>query len=365
MIKIRVEISSLASAHTSGVGNYTRLLSESLSEFASVQGSYFNFAHRQPTPRVNPAVRTKSNPWIPLRVYAKLDSYNLAWPFDLIKSRVDLTIHPNFATWPTVRSKKTATVIHDLTFLYYPELVERKNLAHLRRVVPRTIRHADYIITVSDAVKKELIKEFHIESRKCLVTHIPPAPEFFTTSDIDIHKKYQIPTNDYFLFVGNLEPRKNLSTLLDAYLSLPKDIRSRYSLIIGGGKGWKFEQTAEKIQSAINNGERIRQIGFVDQSDLPALYQKAALFVMPSKYEGFGIPILESLASGTPVVAADIPVLRESGGNAALYANPSDPKDFAEKIIQALKFGYDDETAMRHLASFSWQQNAKDILTLL
>ena len=135
-MKVRVEVSCLATSRPSGVANYTRLLTESLAKQSDVTGSYFNFLNRQPEPTLTDLVAREKNPFVPLRVYAKLDSFNLAWPFDLFKRPVDLTIHPNFARWPSVRSRKIMTVIHDLTYMYYPELVEPKNLNHLRRVVP-------------------------------------------------------------------------------------------------------------------------------------------------------------------------------------------------------------------------------------
>lgn len=364
MKKVRIEISSLASQHTSGVANYTRRLTEAIAEQAETRGSYFNFLGRQPQPVIRDTVVREECQFFPLRIYAKLDSFGFAWPFDLFKPRVDLTIHPNFATWRTCKSKRVATVVHDLTYLYYPELVEEKNLAHLRRVTPRSIKNADYIITVSEAVKQELIKEFHLDPTRCIVTTIPPAQDFFKKSTKEVHKKYGIPTKKYILFVGNLEPRKNLKTLLAAYLLLPKSLREEYSLIIGGGKGWKFEETAEKIQQVVDAGENVRRIGFVDQADLPSLMQHAALFVMPSRYEGFGMPILESFASDTPVVAADIPVLREAGGDAALYADPDSPEDFAKKIIETLSRMYNPKIGQRHLNNFSWTKNAKKITRL-
>lgn len=365
LMKIRIEISGLATAHTSGVGNYTRLLSQALATQSTMHGSYFNFLLRQPDPKIDTTIIRERNIVFPLRAYAKLNSFGYAWPFDIFKRPVDLTIHPNFARWPTIRSKKTATVIHDLTYLYYPELVESKNLAHLHRVVPRAIQGSDFIITVSETVRSEIIKEFGIDPSRCIATPIPPAPEFFVRDDsIDIHTRYAIPTKKYLLFLSNLEPRKNLITLVRAYRLLPKEIRREYSLVIGGGKGWKFEETQAEIDKPLDVGA-IRQIGFVDQSDLPSLYQQASLFVMASLYEGFGMPILESLAASTPVLAADVPVLRESGGEAAVYADPKSPEDFAAKIITLLTTGnsVSADAIKHHLAQFSWNKNADIILS--
>lgn len=368
-MKVRVEISSLATQHQSGVASYTRLLTEALANTtdSTVRGHYFNFLKRQQQPQLdNPKIVREQNPLFPLRVYAKLQSFNIAPPFDLFSPSVDLTIFPNFATWPTSKSRLTATVIHDLTYLYYPELVEEKNLAHLRRVVPRSIKKADTIITVSESVKAELVKEFDLTPEKCIVTPIPPSDIFnkkIGKSKLDsVRAKYKIGSKKYLFFIGNFEPRKNLKTLIQAYSQLPESMRGEYRLILAGGKGWKSEDTQQALDDAISNGVDIQHIGYVDDDDRPALYQAASLFVMPSLYEGFGIPILEAMLSNCPVVAADIPVLRETGGKAALYADPASPTSFANVIKKALEaYPYSSKTMTDNADRFSWDKNIEVI----
>lgn len=363
-MRIRVEISGLATAQTSGVGNYTRQLTEALVEQAAVYGAYFDFLSRQPKPKINENVHLERNPYIPLRVYAKLNSHGLAIPFDLLKSSVDLTIHPNFAYWPTIRSGLVATVIHDLTYIYYPELVEPGNLRHLRRIVGRSLSKSDFIITVSEAVKSELVSELGVDPNKCIATPIPPADEFYSPDpERDVHRKYSLPTEKYILFVSNLEPRKNLINIVRAYRLLPEAIRKEYSLVVAGGRGWNFEETQAEIDKPLDVGN-ISQVGFVDQADLPTLFHKASLFTMVSLYEGFGMPILESLAAGTPVIAGDVPVLRESGGDAVRYADPRDPTQLAE-VIEDMLINPDpdfESKAKQHLSRFSWTDNAKKII---
>lgn len=368
-MKIRVEVSSLATSNLSGVAQYTKRLTEALDSVPNtwVQASYFNFLNRQVTPSLALREPLDSNTLLPLRVYAKLQSYSIAPAFDSLKSKkVDLTIFPNFATWPTMHSRLRATVIHDLTYLYFPEVVEVKNLAHLRRVVPRSIKEADFIITVSEAVKAELVKEFKLSPDKCIVTPIPPDESFAQPNSNEIHKKYSIPTKKYIYFIGTLEPRKNLPTLIAAYRLLPKKIRDEYSLVLAGGKGWKTEESQAAINDAVAANEHVIHIGYIDQADSSALFQKASAFVMPSIYEGFGMPILEAMASHTPVVASDIPVLRETGANAALYANPNKPADFADKIellLTSSKLIADlDKKASTRLKKISWQDNAMRII---
>jgi len=368
-MKIRVEISCLATASISGVGHYTKLLTEALDNTKDVNltGSYLNFMNRQPTPEISLRNAREVIRLVPLRVYAKLQSHNIAPPLDALLSRVDLTIFPNFATWPCSQSSLRGTVIHDLTFLYFPELVEDKNLAHLLRVVPRSIKEADIIITVSHAVKTDLVKEFSLNPDQCVVTPIPPESSYYKQSDNEIHKKYSIPTDKYLLFIGTLEPRKNITTLVDAYCKLPPDIKSIYSLVIGGGKGWKTEESQNTIDKAVVAGEKIVQVGYIDQVDAPAFFQKASVFIMPSIYEGFGMQILEALAANTPVVASDIPVFREVGGDAILYASPMNSTEFCQQIVTLLS---NDELVaelhnkgVSHLKKFSWQKNSETIVS--
>lgn len=367
-MKIRIELSPLASQHQSGVAQYTRLFTDALSmdKEVDVSGFYFNFGNRQPKPEIKKSIKTTINQYIPLRVYAKMQSYGFAPPFDLLLPRVDLTIFPNFATWPTIRSRYSAAVVHDLTYLHFPEVVEEKNLTHLQRVVPRSIKKADFIITVSESVKAELIKEFDLNPDDCVVTPIPPDTTFFKTVSQkrinEAKEKYGIKKK-YIYFIGNLEPRKNLKTLIQAYQLLPQNIKDMYSLVLAGGKGWKTEETQKALDKAVKSGEDITHIGFIDQIDSPALFQGASLFVMPSLYEGFGMPVLEAMASGTPVVASDIPVLHEVGENYATYANPYTPQSFADAIQIALKTPKPSrEGLLKNVQRFSWQDNVSKII---
>ena len=368
-LKIRLEVSSLATKNISGVGQYIRLLATHLSQNKDIQfnGAYFNFLNRQLDPDPIPNGTLSKNQFIPLRIYAKLQSHKLAPAFDVFLPKVDLTIFPNFALWPTLKSKKKAAVIHDLTYIHFPEVVEKNNLPHLKRVVPRAIKKADFIITVSESVKKELVEIFGINPDRCVVTPIPPDKAFFTeVSKDDIKKvrtKYGLdPHKEYIYFIGNREPRKNLSTLVKAYELLPTPIKNKYPLVIAGGKGWKTAGTDAAIEQAIQNGNTIHTIGYIQQSDSPALFQGAKLFVMPSLYEGFGMPVVEAFASGTPVVASDIPVLREVGQETATYAAADSPSDFAKAIELAINKTSSRTSLQQAARRYSWQDNVQKII---
>lgn len=304
---------------------------------------------------------------MPLRVYAKAQSLGFAPAFDIFLPKVDLTIFPNFATWPSLKSKHTATVIHDLTYIYFPEVVEKNNLSHLQRVVPKSIKNADFIITVSESVKAELLKEFKLSADDCIVTPIPPSEVFFNeVSNEQLHRvkeKYNIKQDkQYIYFIGTFEPRKNLKTLIESYLLLPQEIKDTYSLILAGGKGWKNESTKQLLETAIEAGNDITHLGFIDQEDSPALFQGAAVFVIPSLYEGFGMPLLEAMAGGTPVIASDIPVLREVGGDFATYADPQNPHSFTEAIVATLALPKPSrELLQKNVLRYSWQDNVEKI----
>lgn len=354
-LSARLETSCINSQNQSGVTQYTRLLKTALEETSSIQLS------------------TPSTSRLVARIYTKLSGFNLIANilprYGNFSPKVDLTIYPNFVTWPTTRSILTATVIHDLTYLYFPEVVEDKNLTHLRRVIPRSILKADFIITVSESVKAELIKEFNLDPSKCIVTPIPPSESFFVTATPSaiksVKEKYNLnPEKEYIYFIGNLEPRKNLKTLIEAYQLLPQEIKDQYSLVLAGGKGWKTKSTQEAINKAVSAGEDINHIGFIDQEDSPMLYQGASLFVMPSLYEGFGMPILEAMAGGTPVVASDIPVLREVGDKYATYADPLSPESFAKAITTALTIPRSERNKLQeNVRRYSWQDNVNNIIS--
>lgn len=371
---IRTEVSPLATKNISGVGSYTKALAEALDKTPDVNQEicYLNFLNRQPVTFLKISkTKVSKNFFMPLRVYSKLNVYGLGWPLDLFKKRADLAIFTNFVTWPTFNAKIKATTIHDLTYLHYPETVDKKNLEALKKIVPKTIENADFVLTVSETVKKEIIKEYGIEPSRVIVTYNAADAVFKIKKnmvDIDnVKEKYKIPYSKYIFFIGNFEPRKNMIKLIKAYEALPNSIKSEYGLVLAGGKGWNSEKTLKELELSIKSGNKIRHIGYVESSDAPALYQGASVFVFPSIYEGFGIPILEAMESDVPVVTSDIEVLRETAGKAALFFDPSDPRSIAKSIESILR---DEKLAKsliekgrENLKRFSWDRNIAELVS--
>lgn len=369
-MKIRLESSPLATKNLAGVGNYTKLLAEALdkNDTIDLELTNFNFLNRQPTPSVNTKHPSVENRFIPLKIYAKLQSYGIAPPFDIAKHPVDLTIFTNFATWPTVNSKLTATVVHDLTYLHYPEMMEANNLPHLQRVVPYTLKNADIIITVSNAIKQEMVTNLDVDPEKILVTPIPPPEKFKKKVTVDIRRRFKLKPKHYILAVGTIEPRKDIPTLVKAYRQLPDDLRKEYALVIAGGMGWGSQESELALQSAQEAGENVYYVGYVSDKERIALYQQASLYVSTSKYEGFGMPVLEAIASGTPAVLSDIPVFREVGGSITNYATAGNSKSFAKAIAESLvdkKFKENfQKNRQAHLDTFSWNKNIDEVIMM-
>lgn len=301
---------------------------------------------------------------IPRKLYYLI--YKKIWrmPVDkFLKSKPDIMIYPNFVMLPLVKSAKSVVVIHDLAYLKTPEFVSDKNKKYLSKFVPESIRNSDFVIAVSNTTKEELLAEFDLPEDKVFVAPNCVDQKVFSrvtdASIKNVRKKYKI-TDDYFLFVGTIEPRKNILGLLQAYEMLGKDSPP---LVLAGGEGWKNEDIHKKIDQLKATGFNIIVTGFVTDEDLPSLYSGASMLVLPSHFEGFGIPILEAQASGTPVITSDINPMKEVAGEAALLIDQNDPDDIADKMAllygdpklqtQLIKKGY------KNVSRYSWDKSAK------
>ncbi|MDP3999869.1 MAG: glycosyltransferase family 1 protein [bacterium] len=285
----------------------------------------------------------------------------VGWPpVDLPGPRCDLWHFTNYVAPPT--RKPFVVTIHDLTFVKYREYVEPKNLAYLERFVPDTLQRAGQIIAVSESTRDGIVDAFKISRNKITVVPHAADPRFGEEQDPvatgRIAKKYGID-RDYLLTVGTLEPRKNLKTLFLAFSALRKHVREQ--LVVVGGKGWLFEETQQLIRK-LGLADRVILTGFVPDAELPALYAGAKAFVFPSHYEGFGIPLLEAMTSGTPVVTSNTSSMPEVAGSAALYFDPDDDKGMRlaiERVLGDAKLrqrlvGAGHEQAAR----FSWERTA-------
>ena len=292
--------------------------------------------------------------WTLLGLSKKLKSYKL----DVFFSPTHYL--PLFTSSPSVVS------ILDVSYLYFPSLFKKKDLYKLKFWGGYSIRKAKKIITISNSSKNDIIKMYKVNPDKVAVVY-PGIKIRDSESRIqnmeELKKKFGIDSA-YILFVGTLQPRKNIVRLIEAFSKLKGDIE----LVIVGKKGWQFEEILSAPEK-YGVESKVKFLNSVSDEDLPSLYKNALCFCLPSLYEGFGLPILEAMQYGCPVATSNVSSLPEAGGGAALYFDPEDTEDI-NKTLQTL---IDDEELRRKLIKkgfeqvkkFSWEKTAKETLKVL
>lgn len=259
----------------------------------------------------------------------------------------------------------TVVTVHDLSFFRYPEFFSPKQRLWHRLVDANgMLKRASIIVTVSKHTKHDVVETFGVDESRVRIVTPAVSGEFKPRGKeriVDVRRKYDLP-KDFILYLGTLEPRKNVEGLICAFGMADSDI----DLVIAGGKGWMYDRifrTAEKSPKR----KRIHFLGYVDELDKPALYSAASAFVYPSFYEGFGMPALEAMACGTPVIAGHASSLGEVVGDAGLLVNPANHEEISYAIDNILN----DEPlrerfrakGMERAASFSWEKGAKELET--
>ncbi|CAA9263911.1 MAG: hypothetical protein AVDCRST_MAG56-2684 [uncultured Cytophagales bacterium] len=271
-------------------------------------------------------------------------------------------ILPYYARLPSVLT------VHDLIALDYPEYCQYETAAYFNLCLPRSIRRADRIIAVSDRVKADILRRFNVEADAIAVIHHGVEKEFKRIVSPDalqrVSRTYGLPEK-FLLFVGNLEPKKNLSRLIEAFLHLKRHAGIVHKLVIAGKKGWKYEALFRQLGQQEAAGE-VMLTGYVAREDMPAIYSLADLFVFPSLYEGFGLPVLEAMACGTPVLTSTAGALPEITGGLYPQADPLDAGDLARKMHLLLTDAGLREKNVRHgtarAGAFSWEKAARQTL---
>lgn len=266
----------------------------------------------------------------------------LPLPIQLVTGPLDLFHSPDFVLPPLGRTPAVLTV-HDLSFLRVPECFVPGFREYLEGAVTRAVGRARFILADSFSTREDLIDLLAVEPERVAVVYPGVEPRFRPIEDpavLDaVRSRYGLPSR-FVLGLSTLQPRKNFSGLADALgrLLAARGDEPHFTdlhLVIGGGKGWMYEETLVHIER-LGLSDRVRFLGFVDDADLPALYSLASAFAFPSWYEGFGVPLLEAMACGTPVVAADNSSLPEVVGNAGLLVNAGDTEALASALAHLL-----------------------------
>lgn len=284
----------------------------------------------------------------------------------ILGKKADVFIYTQFRLYPSLFAKKRFVVIYDIAFEHHPEYIENKNLQYLLRRVPGAAKKSDKIITISEFTKNDLIKKYAVDPNKIIVAHCAVDADKFKKTKLTSAtiKKYRLPKT-YLLYLGTIEPRKNIANLVRAYSKLPKSIKDHYPLVLAGGGGWNDDEIKQTIDLAMQDSEII-QTGYIDEKDIPALYSGAELFLYPSHFEGFGMQILEAMACDTPVLTANNSSLPEVGGESAYYVDDKSIesiKNGIEKLLNEPKLRQDMiKKGRQQIKKFSWQESAQNII---
>lgn len=321
----------------SGIGSYTYELATRMrdDERLTFCGNLFNFMDRNDNSEVLDELQIPVNTCklFPYGIYRRV------WkacpvPYEqLFPKRADLSIFFNFIVPPHVKGK-VITTIYDMTYLRFPETMNRKNLRRIKQGIDYSAQRSDHIITISEFSKKEIVTLLKVPEEKVSVVYCAPAqaeePEDFRK----VAEKFAIHA-PYLLYVGTIEPRKNLVRLLRAFEQLKVQHGIPHKLVLAGGSGWNNEDIYETAKD-LSCMKDILFTGFVTGREKNALYQQADAFVFPSLYEGFGIPPLEAMHFGCPVVCARAASLPEVVGDAAVLVDPLDEQSIADGVWQVI-----------------------------
>ena len=279
----------------------------------------------------------------------------------------DFVVEPShFGPFNLPNTIKRVTVIHDLTPLLFPRMHLWHSQILQRLFLPSIVKKADLIISNSKYTTSDISKHFPFSQNK--ITEVIPGRESFfkPQKDIAVLSKYKV-RSPYLLFLGTIEPRKNIVLLVQAFEKLKKEGFS-HQLVIVGKKGWSYEP----ILKAIKNSLFARDIhlpGYIDRKDLPIIYSMAEQFVYPSTYEGFGLPVLEAMSCGTPVITTNISSLPEVGGDAAIYFENNNADDLFEKMkLLATKPNLRielSEKGIKQSEKFDWKESVQSFLNRL
>ena len=306
--------------------------------------------------------------WFNASAYKLIYSF-FPLPYRLFFGRnADVTLFMNYHV-PPGASGKVITMVYDMVYKAYPETMNRKTRYMLDLNMERSCRRADIILTISQFSKNEIIKYLHVPSEKIVV--VPCGVDFskfrpdLGAGDIaDAKSKYGI-TGEYLHYLGTLEPRKNIERLIEAYALLKERLGTVPRLVIAGKKGWLYDSIFQKVNFLKLDNDVIFT-GYVDENDVPGLMKGATAFIFPSLYEGFGLPPLEAMACGTPVIVSNAASLPEVVGDAALLVDPFSVVSISnamERLLvnRELRAELSDK-GLKQASKYTWERSADIII---
>jgi glycosyltransferase involved in cell wall biosynthesis len=353
-----------------GIGRYVRGLIRALSA-VDIQTPYRLFVAGA-SRRLLPPVPGPNFSWFPTRItplwFARIwYRLQIPLPVESFIGRVRLYHATDFTLPPTFPGTRTLLTVHDLSFVRAPEATTPVLKAYLDQVVPRSVKRASHVLADSQATKDDLVELYGTSPEKITVLYGGVEPNFVPVNDPAARKavrqRYNIPDVPYILSIGTVQPRKNYARLIQALAALGPQCKDVH-LVIVGGRGW-LENPIYQAVKDFQLTDRVHFTGFARDEDLPALYSDAICLAYPSLYEGFGFPVLEAMACGTPAVTSTVSSMPEVAGDAALLIDPYN----VEALVDALRRLLTDESLRSTLitrgfvqaARFTWDRSAHQL----
>ncbi len=358
-----------------GIGRYTReLVKAAVALKSEFHFALFSARPPDPPPVPDPVpeashVSYRRLPFHERWLYRLWYRLRLPLPVQLATGRIQLFHSPDFVLPPLFGRIPSLLTVHDLSFIHFPEVYPPPLVAYLNQVVPWSIGRASHVLADSAATRQDLIALWQVPPEKITVLHAGVDTVFRPVADPHrreaVRRRYDLGDKPLLLAVGTLQPRKNYELLLRAFQPLVSSWP--HHLVIAGGSGWLYAGLRQLI-AELGLDERVHLPGFIDDADLPALYSEATLYLLPSLYEGFGLPLLEAMACGAPALAANTSSLPEVAGDAALLLDPRDPAAWTSAMHRLLL----DRQARAAMTGagfvqarrFTWRQAARQLLGL-
>ncbi|MFA6197090.1 MAG: glycosyltransferase family 1 protein [Sulfurimonas sp.] len=358
--KILVDSISLLSPLT-GIGRYTYEISKYLSKRDDFELNYFYgyYSNKLLEESGNPDLKNLKAILSKVPLLKKIIRKILLISSKLFTNKYDLYWQPNFIPVDGIKAKKTVTSVHDFSFILHREFHPKERIEYFEKYFFKNISRSDRIITGSNYSKNEILENLDFKEDKVKVIYHGINHNIFKVHK-EIKIDFEIPKK-FILSVGSIEPRKNLLGLLKAYSLLDDTTRSEYKLVLVGFKGWENNELMELINA---NKKNIHYLGFISDEELAKVYNLASCFVFASFYEGFGLPPLESMACGTPVIVSNLTSMPEVCADAAIYCDPYNIYDIKEKVELVLSDSILQnnmiEKGLKRAGEFTWEKSANE-----
>ncbi len=368
-MKVAIDVRTVL-PNRSGVGNYVLHLIQNLRK-VDPDSIYFFLSLKKNLSFLGPLAPEQN----PLQTVFSHENHPLGdfWehfilPIRLMKKGIDV-FHGPASLIPFRRDHYQVVVtIHDLVAFLFPETIPLKYGAYMRYLLRQAVKRANKIISVSHHTRQDLIEILKVPSEKIVVIHEAPSPIFrpYDRNKVRtlLKERYGIQKK-YIYHLGNIEPRKNLIVLLQAFTRVCQELGTEYQLVVSGQKGWLIRSLSHFLKNYPMR-DQVLFTGYVPMEDLPLLMNGAEIFVFPSLYEGFGLPVLEAMSCGTPVISSNRSSIPEIVGSAGVLIDPTDVRELAHRIVYLLRNGEERRRlsllGKDQAARFSWEEVARKTL---